>query len=280
MSAGRVVVQLDEGVASIEIHRPEKHNALSTQILLGLQRELQQLAEQGTVRAVVLTSAGDAAFIAGGDIAEMSSMTRAEAHDYIELGQACTRAFEELPCPTIAAISGHALGGGLELAMACDCLIAADTARLGLPEVRLGIIPGFGGTQRLARRIGYSRAQWMVLTAEPISADQALAWGLVHQVLPKAEVREAAQKLARQFARGPSTALSCAKRALLAAGEGTLNGALAIEASLFAEAFTHADSAEGLGAFVARREPQFGINERQPISRTRPGVSGGDDGHS
>lgn len=247
----------DGAVGVIEIDRPNKRNALSTGLLTELDICLNSLANNSIVRAAVISATGSDVFVAGGDIAEMADMDGSGASEYIRLGQRCTQLIERQRFPVIAAVHGHAYGGGLDLAMACDIIVAADCARLGLPEVTLGIIPGFGGTQRLTRRIGQSRAQWLILTGMSIDAPTARDWGLVHQIVAADQVRGVALDIADRLSTQSATALSAAKRAIAASLDLPLADGLIAEASHFQTAFAQPDRLEGLRAFTERRSPSW-----------------------
>jgi enoyl-CoA hydratase/carnithine racemase len=210
-----------------------------------------ELADDPEVRACVLTGGGEKAFVAGADISELATLSGPEAEQYAVAGQALMDRIENLRKPVIAAIGGYALGGGLELALACTVRWSASKARLGLPETGLGLIPGFGGTQRLPRLIGRGRATEMILTGDPITADQALSWGLVTRVLERDELLGEAQAFAARLAERPAVALRAALGAL---GGGST---MALEAALFGVACTSEDAAEGCQAFLEKREAAF-----------------------
>ena len=257
MTSDLVRFTLTNGVALVELDRASAHHALSSPLLNDLCAAIETARDSSNARVLVLASSGCGAFCAGGDIREMSMMSTEDGRKYVALGHACTQLLESLPFPTIAALHGSAMGGGLELAMACDILIAASTALLGLPEVKLGIIPGFGGVPRLVRRVGLPRASWMVLTGALIPAETALSWGLVISAVPTAEVRAAAMDLAAQFAQSSPQAVAAAKRVLSASPEMALGDALQLESACFMRAFADSDRAEGLNAFLERRDPRF-----------------------
>ena len=235
----------DDGVALVRLDRP-KMNALSTELLA----ELAEVARQLTADppgAVVLWG-GERIFAAGAEISEFGGPEEARV-----IGGRFREALDRvaaIPRATIAAINGYALGGGCEIALACDFRVAADDAKLGQPEILLGIIPGGGGTQRLARLIGPSRAKDMILTGRQVGAEEALLWGLVDRVVPKAEVLEDALELAASFARGPVLAAAACKRAIDEGLEGTLEAGLDLEQELFAEIFSTADAAAGVKSFL------------------------------
>jgi enoyl-CoA hydratase len=244
-------------VATVTISRPEKLNALSAKVVAELAAAFASLADAPEPpRAVVLTGVGKA-FVAGGDIAEMAEMTSIEARRFAEAGQRLCASIEAAPFPVIAAVNGFALGGGCELALACDFIYASDKAKLGQPEVVLGVIPGFGGTQRLARRVGVALARELVYTGDTLTAEQARAIGLVNVVVPgdelQAKARETAEKIA---SRGP-LAVTAAKRVLLKGEEMDLVGACELEAQAFAVLFGGEDQKRGMRAFVEKTKPEF-----------------------
>lgn len=244
-------------VAIVELSRPRVHNALSAELLRQLLVVIDSLGKSSDVRVMVLASKGTAVFCAGGDIRHMSAMSQAAALDYIATGKSCAQAIEMLPFPTLAAVHGAALGGGLELALACDAIAAESTALLGLPEVKLGIIPGFGGIPRLVRRIGYSRAKSMVLRGEVVSGSQARDWGLIDVVCEPGAVRSTSLEWAEDLCRMSASALSAAKQALADAADLDFETALLAESKHFMSAFGSADRSEGLSAFIDKRAPDF-----------------------
>ena len=252
-----VLFTRDEAVVTLTLNRPEKLNALSVELVTELGRVADELSRDATVRCAILTGAGDKAFAAGADIAAMSRMTVAEAKRFADLGHRVGAALEALPVPVIAAVNGFALGGGCELALACDFIYASDRAKLGQPEVNLGVIPGFGGTQRLARRVGEARARELCMTGDTLTADEALRIGLVNAVVPHAEllgrVREVAKKIA---SKGP-LAIAAVKRVIGRGADVPLATANELEATAFAGLFGSQDQAEGMKAFLEKRAATF-----------------------
>jgi enoyl-CoA hydratase len=214
-------------------------------------------AADETVRAVVITGSGDRAFCAGADIRGMREMSAPDARRWSELGHDVFRAIESLPKPTVAAINATAVGGGCELALACDFRVMAETAQLGQPEINLGLIPGWGGTQRLPRLAGTALAKEMVLTGRPVSAAVAERAGLLNRVVPADRVLPESLELAGRFAGLPPLAVAYAKQAINVGREMDLPGALALEVNLFAHAFATADRQEGLAAFLEKRPARF-----------------------
>ena len=246
-----------DGIATVTINRPKSLNALNAETLRELQTVFAHLAEAPEVGVVILTGAGEKAFVAGADIAAMQPLDAVAARDFARLGHAVLHAIEKGPKPVIAAVNGFALGGGCELAMACDLRFAADTAKFGQPEVNLGVIPGFGGTQRLARLVGKGRALELVLSGAMIDAAEAWRIGLVNRVLPQAELLGAARALAATIlAKGP-LAVRLAKEAVTAGLEMDLDRACAREADLFGLGLATSDQKEGMAAFLEKRPARF-----------------------
>jgi enoyl-CoA hydratase len=252
---GSLIIENDGTIATLTLNRPDKLNALNEALLGELASAFQSFADKAP-RAVVVTGAGKA-FSAGVDIGEMSTMSTVEAKRRADRGHALGALIESLPCPVIAAVNGFALGGGCELALACDFIYAADSAKFGQPEVNLGVIPGFGGTQRLARRVGIGRARELVYTGEIIAADKALAIGLVNAVVPKDELLTRVRAVADQIASKGPIAVAQAKRAMLRGVDADLPVANELEAQAFAMLFGSDDQKEGMKAFVEKRKPEF-----------------------
>ncbi len=255
-----VLTHLEDGILTITLNRPDKLNALNVELVTALARLGEALSsdpQYAGVRCAILTGAGDKAFAAGADIAGMSTMTVAQAKAFADLGHRVGALFEALPFPVIAAVNGFALGGGCELALACDFIYASDRAKLGQPEVNLGVIPGFGGTQRLARRVGDARARELCMTGDTLSAEEARSLGLVNAVVPHAEllgkVREVAKKIA---SKGP-LAIAAAKRVIARGADVALPVANELEATAFASLFGSEDQREGMKAFLEKRPAKF-----------------------
>jgi enoyl-CoA hydratase len=241
----------------VTLDRPEAMNALDVPTLSALRDRLQAIANDIEMRVVVLTGAGEKAFAAGADIRYMSGLDVEAAQAWGALGHECGRLLETIPQPTIAAVNGFALGGGCELALACDIRYASSTARLGQPEINLGIIPGWGGTQRLARVCGVGVAKELILTGRLVDADEALRIGLVNAVYEPGELLEKALETARLLASKSPIALAAAKAAVNRALGGDHASNLDDEAARFGELFASQDAKEGLVAFVEKREPNF-----------------------
>ncbi|MGH2353650.1 MAG: enoyl-CoA hydratase/isomerase family protein, partial [Chloroflexota bacterium] len=254
---GPLLVHQEGATAVLTLHRPDARNALNDEVLRRLMDAVTAVGGDDTVRALVITGAGDRAFCAGADIRQMQTMTEEDGRRWSMLGHDVFRAIEELPKPSVAAINGVAVGGGCELALACDFRIMSERAQLGQPEIKLGLIPGWGGTQRLPRLAGITLAKEMVLTGRLVGADEALRAHLVHRVTPAEGVLASATELAAQFATLPPLAVGYAKRAINLGQDVDLPEAIALEVNLFVQAFATEDRAEGLAAFVEKRPPEF-----------------------
>jgi enoyl-CoA hydratase len=252
-----VGVDVADAVATVTVDRAEALNALDPATLEELRGELEQLVTDETVRAVVLTGAGDRAFVAGADIKAMQAMDAAQAERWGAAGQECGRLLEEMPKATVAAVNGFALGGGCELALACDVRYASSRARFGQPEINLAIVPGWGGTQRLARVVGVGIAKELILTGRVIDAEEALRIGLVSAVHEPADLLDRALETARALAAKSPLAVAAAKEATNLALQGSLADGLAHERRVFGALFGTADAKEGLAAFAEKREPTF-----------------------
>ena len=252
-----VAVSVDERVAVVTITRPEVLNALSSAVLDELDAALCTLAADEAVGCVILTGAGERAFIAGADIAEMRTKTPLEARAYAQKGHAVASLIETMAKPVIAAINGFALGGGCELACACDLRFCSPNARFGQPEINLGIIPGWGGSQRLARTTNLGFAKELVLTGRMVSAEEALERGLVNAIHPLERLLEEVTAIARGIATKSPVALDYAKQSANRAFDGDLAANLAREIDLFSILFSTEDTREGLGAFVEKRQAHF-----------------------
>jgi enoyl-CoA hydratase len=250
-------VERDGGIAVVTINRPDALNALDVAHAEELRERLGEAASDGETRVVVLTGAGDRAFVAGADIRYMQDLPVLEARRWGELGQACANLLETMPKPTIAAVNGFALGGGCELALACDLRFASTAAKLGQPEINLGIIPGWGGTQRLARIAGVGVAKDLVLTGRNVGAEEALRLGLVSAIYEPDELMPRVLGVARGLAEKSAVALAFAKEALNLVSLGEARAHLETEERLFAMLFASEDQSEGMAAFVEKRKPSF-----------------------
>ena len=248
-----VTTEIQDAVAVLTIDRPKALNALNPEVLADLKAAFEAI-DQNTVRCVVLTGAGDKSFVAGADIGSMSTMTKAEGEAFGKLGNDVFLMIEHFPLPVIAAVNGFALGGGNELAMSCDIRLCSDNAVFGQPEVGLGITPGFGGTQRLARLVGPGMAKQLIYTAKNIKADEALRIGLVNAVYPLDELMAAAEKLAETIAKNAPIAVRACKKAINDGLEVKMDDAVVIEEKLFGSCFKTADQIEGMTAFLEKRK--------------------------
>ena len=250
-------VERRDGAAVVTVNRPDALNALDLAHAQELRERLAALAADDEVRVVVLTGAGEKAFVAGADIKYMRDLGVLEARRWGELGQACADLLERMPKPTIAAVNGFALGGGCELALACDIRLASTNAKLGQPEVNLGVIPGWGGTQRLARAATIGFAKELAFTGRTVGAEEALARGLVNAVHEPGELLEKALELCATLASKSPLALAYAKEAGNLALQGEHRANLETEARLFSMLFASDDQKEGMAAFTEKREPRF-----------------------
>jgi len=253
MNFENLKLEIKDRVALLTINRPKALNALNPSTLDELGETFSNLADREDVLAIVLTGAGDKAFVAGGDISVMQPLGPLGAAEIARQAQQLFTQIETCPKTVIAAVNGYALGGGCELAMACDIRVAADTAKLGQPEVNLGIIPGWGGTQRLPRLVGNGKAKQLLLTGDIISADEALRIGLVEQVEPAEKLVEAALELAAKIAAKPQVAVRLIRRAVDNGLDMPLDRAIDYEADLFGLCFATEDQKEGMAAFLEKR---------------------------
>ncbi len=249
--------QAESGIWLLTVNRPKALNALSPQVLGEIARAIVHLNGVGSVRALLITGAGDKAFVAGADIAAMSEMTPLEGRAFALEGHATLRALELAPFPAIALVNGYALGGGCELALACDWIVASEKALFGQPEVNLGIVPGFGGTQRLARLVGKAMALELICTGRQVKAHEALAIGLVNHVVPPEKLLDKGLELARLVAaRGP-VAVKMAKHLVQRGQDLDLANANAMEADVFGLLCATDDKREGMAAFLGKRPAKF-----------------------
>ncbi len=257
MAYENLLWSVEDGVGVLTFNRPKVLNALNAATIEELGEALAAVEKDRAVRALVLTGAGEKAFVAGADIAAMSSFTPAQARAFAERGHAVLERLSLLPVATIAAVNGFALGGGSEVALACDLVYASANARFGQPEVNLGIIPGFGGTQRLTRRVGLMRALEIVMTGDHYDAARAKEIGLVLDVLPPAELLPHAIAQARKIASKGPVAVALAKRAVHAGADADLRVANELERQAFAASFATEDAREGMKAFLEKRSANW-----------------------
>jgi enoyl-CoA hydratase len=255
-----VTYQQQEQVGIMTINRPQALNALNLDVLKEIEETINQI-DIDTTRALIVTGAGQKSFVAGADIGQMSTMTKEEGRDWGTFGNDIFRSLETLEIPSIAAVNGFALGGGCELAMSCDIRICSDNALFGQPEVGLGITPGFGGTQRLARIIGVGKAKEMIYAAYNIKADEAYRIGLVNAVYPQAELMEQALKIANKIAKNAPIAVRASKKAINDGLQVDMDSALEIEEKLFGSCFETHDQKEGMTAFLEKRKVAEFLNK-------------------
>src|SRR5438477_11294116 len=254
MAYENILVERDPAISTITVNRPKALNALNSHTLRELTLAVRECADS---RVIILTGAGDRAFVAGADIAEMAPMGPWQAREFSELGHVLTALLEDIPSATIAALNGDALGGGLELAVACDMIFANENARLGLPEVTLGVTPGFGGTQRLVRHVGKLRAKEIIFTGEMVDAQTACRIGLVNEVVPQAQLLAHCKTVAAKIAERGPLAIARAKRLVERGYDMPLRAANRQEAETFALLFDTDDRREGMRAFVEKRPAKF-----------------------
>jgi len=247
-----VTTSKSDGICTVTINRPDKLNAMNTDVAVELVKTFEDLGHNDDIKAIILTGEGQKAFSAGADVAYMSKISPDESVEYARLGQLVTATVEQVRQPTIAAINGFALGGGCELAMSCDIRIAADTARMGQPEVTIGIPPGWGGTQRLIRIVGIAKAKELIYRGHMISADEAERIGLVNRVVPLSSLMEEAAKTAAEIAGNSSMGVQMSKVAINRGRNADLDTGLSIELLAWRNCFTHPDREERMTAFVNR----------------------------
>ena len=252
-----ILFEIDDAIAKLTINRPDKRNAVNNATVEEIDQVLAQVEKNLEIRVLILTGAGDKAFVAGADIHELDKRDTLRGRSETRRRQEVYTRIEQLEIPSIAAINGWALGTGLELAMACTIRVASSKARLGQPEVKLGITPGAGGTQRLPKLVGMGRAMEMILTGDPVNAEQALAMGLVNRIAEPDQLLDEVENLAKVLASRPRLALQYAKEAVLRSGEGSLAEGLAHESYLHALSCGTQDKKEGVASFLEKRDPKF-----------------------
>ncbi len=257
MEFENLILEKEDYLAILYINRPKALNALNKDTLTEIRSAIQDLAADKSIKVIIVTGAGDKAFVAGADIAYMQPLSAVEGREFADYGEKTMRMIELIEKPVIAAIKGFALGGGCELAMACDIRLAADNALFAQPEVGLGVIPGFGGTQRLARLIGEGRAKELTYTADTINAEEAYRIGLVNHVYPADELMDAARKMAKKIASKAALAVGFAKFAIGKGLQTDLDTAMSIESDMFGMCSSTFDQKEGMGAFLEKRKPLF-----------------------
>ena len=252
-----IIYQVTDGVASITFNRPKVLNAMNSEVMAELAHALKACDQDDAVKALILTGSGEKAFVAGADISQMQNNTPAEVTKFMELGQETLRFLETMGKPSIAAVNGFALGGGTEIALACDMRIASENARFGQPEILIGILPGWGGTQRLPRLVGTGIAKELILGGGQIDAKRAYEIGLVNKVVPLASLMDEAHKMAAKFAALPGFALKMAKNSINYGYDMSLDNAIRLEVTSVAQCFSTQDQKEGMKAFLEKRKPNF-----------------------
>ncbi len=257
MQNENLLVDIKDGVALVTINRPKVLNALHTSVIAELQETFEALNAHRAVKVIVLTGGGEKAFVAGADIAEMADYDPQQALVFARTGQNLVNFIGSMSKPVIAAVNGFALGGGMELALACDFIYASENARMGLPEVTLGIMPGFGGSQKFGRLLGRNRANELIFTGKMLTAAEAKEWGIVNAVFPQAELVPKALETAAKIAGNGLLGVAHAKEAVRRGLDMAEVGGMEYEAVLFASLFASRDQKEGMGAFVEKRKPNF-----------------------
>jgi len=257
MQYENIQMSKEEGIGVVAINRPKALNALNSATLMELSVALDEILAATDVRVLIITGAGDRSFVAGADISEMAGYNTLQGERFAELGQGVMFKLEKFPKPVIAAVNGFALGGGCELAMACDIRLASDRLKIGQPEVKLGVLPGFGGTQRLTRIVGPGKAKEIIFSGDVYDAAEALRIGLVDRVFPADKLMEEARKLARTIASRGQIAVRMAKDCINAAQDVSMLDGCMLERKAFALSFSTEDRAEGMKAFLEKREPKF-----------------------
>ncbi len=257
MAFNNLITKVEGGLGWVIINRPDKLNALNKETVDEMTQAFRAFLENEEVKAVILTGSGAKAFIAGADIGELAGLDLESGKDYVRNGQVLTQLMEGYPKPVIAAVNGFALGGGTEMALSCHVRIASENAKLGQPEVKLGLIPGFGGTQRLSRLVGKGRALELILTGKIIGAQEALEIGLVNRVVPQEELLPVCEALAREMTANGPLALQFGIEAVNSGFDLPMEDALQLEAGLFGKCCATGDSKEGTKAFLEKRRPEF-----------------------
>lgn len=252
-----IIVKKEDGIGWITLNRPHRLNTMTIDMMSEFMSALSDFESDKEVKCVVVTGAGDKAFSAGADVTSFTGVTPAMAVDASMKGHELTARIEGLGKPVIACINGYALGGGLELSLACDFRIASESAQVGATEIKLGLMPGWGGTQRLARIVGLAKAKELVMLGDRIKAEEALKIGLVHRVVPRDKLIEETKALAKNFVEGPPIALKAAKQALNYATQVPLEVGLKFESEAFGIVLSSKDVMEGVSAFMSKRKPEF-----------------------
>jgi len=248
---------IEDGTATITFNRPKALNAMNSETMKELLDAVTYCKNEDGVKVIILTGSGEKAFVAGADISEMQNLRPKEALAFMELGNETLRLIETLPKPSIAAVNGFALGGGTEISMACDMRFASETARFGQPEILIGLIPGWGGTQRLSRLVGMGRAKELIMSGEQIDAKRAYEIGLVNRIFPLDQLLPETKKFAEKLARMPGFAIKMAEHAINFGYDLSLDSAIRLEMECCAQCFSTNDQKEGMKAFLEKRKPVF-----------------------
>jgi enoyl-CoA hydratase len=257
MEFKNILLSFEGEIGVLAVNRPKALNALNMETLRDIQMGIQEVKNHPETKVLIVTGSGERAFVAGADISEMRGMNSIEALDFSKLGHLTMKMIEDLDRPVLAAVNGFALGGGTELALACDFIYASENAKFGLPEVTLGIFPGFGGTQRLPRLIGKGKAKELILTGKMINSQEALALGIVNRVFPQASLMEETKKVASQIAASGAVGVRLAKTVVNAGFNMELTEACSLESYAFSLGFTTEDQKEGMTAFLEKRKPNY-----------------------
>lgn len=254
MGYKNLLVEISDGIAIVTINRPKSLNALNSETLAELDACFQEVEQDGSVKVLILTGSGEKSFVAGADISEMVNASALEGRTMGLLARSAFKRLEDMEKPTIAAVNGYALGGGCEISMACDVTIASDNAKFGQPETGLGIIPGFGGTQRLARLVGKKRAKELIFTCDMINAEEAFRIGLVNHIVRPEELLTFCKDMAKRMMKNAPMSLALAKQAINVGLDTDIDAGLKLEANLFGLSFATADKKEGMTAFLEKRK--------------------------
>jgi len=257
MEYKNILLSYEGEIGVVTVNRPKALNALNIETLKEMQMGIQEVRNHPEWKVLIVTGAGEKAFVAGADISEMKDMNSIEALDFSKLGHTTLKMIQDLDRPVIAAVNGYALGGGMEIALACDFIYASENARFGVPEVTLGVFPGFGGTQRLPRLIGKGRAKELILTGKMITAQEAFQMGIVNRIFPQASLMEETKKVALQISGNGAIGVRLAKMVVDAGFNMELTEACSLESYSFGISFATEDQKEGMTAFVEKRKPNF-----------------------
>ncbi len=257
MNYSNIIFNVEGDIATITFNRPKALNALNQELLHELADAIEEIKKNEDIQVVILTGQGDKSFVAGADITEIAKLSPLQAKKFAELGHRIIGSLETLPTPVIAAVNGFALGGGTEIALACDFIYASEDAKFGLPEITLGLIPGFGGTQRLPRLIGKNMAKELIFTGKMLSSEQALQAGIVNKVVAKDELMEKVLKTGKAIAKKGKASIRAAKQTINSGAEVDLATGCKLEIDAFSLCLSSEDAREGTSAFLEKRKPEF-----------------------